>query len=104
MDNESSYRQERKTTITSEDVLKLNDKDFWRLNDRQNSFSLIEWTPKLGGWVRAKLDCLSDWHYVNCEHILDAIWTGLDIINKQKKKREELGTERYENTDYYNGA
>jgi len=73
--------------INPSDVVRIKEKEFWRMNPQKGYTYSIEWTPKLGGWVRAKLDDYDHWHYVACMHCQHAEGIGLAIIARQEKER-----------------
>ena len=74
--------------INPSDVVRIPDTEFWRMNPKEDYTYSIEWTPKLTGWVRAKLDSIDQWHYVQCMHCQHAEGLGLAIIARQEKARD----------------
>ena len=49
-----------------EKVKELSDNDWWRINPAKDYDYAIEWTPKLGGWVRVKNDTRKYWKFGGC--------------------------------------
>lgn len=77
----------------------VSDTEFWRINKAKGSVHTIEWTAKLGGFVRAKLDSLAKWDYYPCPCVRFAIDYGNQIIDNQKKQRVYT-SDKYE-VEYY---
>jgi len=71
------------------EVIRIPDNEFWRMNPQKGYTYAIEWTPKLGGWVRCKLDSMDNWHYVACQFCQFAESIASPMIDKQRKKREK---------------
>ena len=77
---------EVKMTNPSE-IVRMPDSDWWRLNTAKDCTYKIEWTPKGGGAVRAKLDSISRWDYDYCSSGKWAESRGLVLIARQEKER-----------------
>jgi len=62
--------------------------DWWRLNKQEFSTESIEWTPDEGGWVRAKIDSISNWGYARCKNARYALSIAIAILTSQRRSRE----------------
>ena len=80
------------------------DSDYWRINKLEDSVSDIEWTPKVGGWVRARIDSLDDWHYKACENVIYAEDIGWNMIEKKKEELAYIDNDGYTFEPNYWGA
>jgi len=69
------------------EIVRMPDSDFWRMNTAKDCTYTIEWTPKSGGIVRAKLDSIARWDYDYCSQGKWAAKLGLVLIARQEKER-----------------
>jgi hypothetical protein len=64
----------------------LRNADWWDYLKCENPCQ-IQWTSSCGGWVRARLDSITPWLYMECGDGRNALGLGLDIIQTQQKKK-----------------
>ena len=67
--------------------MKREDCDWWRLNPKKWATYTIEFTFDDDGWIRAKLDSLSNWSYEKCNNAKYALQKGERMIDKQRRER-----------------
>jgi len=88
------------------EISQIPDEDYWELKKYKNETFSIQWTPRMSGWVKAKLDDFAEWGYINCRDPRIAEQFGLHIIKKQKEEREKpsIDTEDWGYCPFYQGA
>ena len=79
--------------------------DWWEFVNQEDFTFSIQWTPKRGGIVRAKLDDFDSWQYKHCGCANNAHSCGISMIESKMKMREhiELSQAHYDDP-YYQGA
>lgn len=64
-----------------------NNTEWWDYTQCERPYK-IQWTPKCGGWVRAKLDSITPWEYKRCGNSSNAYAIGDKIIEAQIERLE----------------
>lgn len=78
----------------------IQEDEWWEIQKYKTFTFQIQWTPRMSGWVRARLDSLAEWNYMNCGNPRIAEQCGLHIIKEQKRKR----CDEYDYCPLYQGA
>jgi len=69
--------------MSNEDqVIRLPDKEWWGITPKKHYSYTIEWTPKFGGWVRARVNTSNTWLFDHCQYVRFADSMGNNMLAK----------------------
>jgi len=66
------------------EVVRIPDNCYNSITPNGQKVDIIQWTPKMGGWVRVRLNKYTPWRFVQCESSYYAQGCGLNKLYSEK--------------------